>query len=284
MRRSVHWLSFAVLGFGLASIIVPFYQLLANAAKRVAFVRWSKYSPSSEDLSERYDEARLRFLSEYDRANPITEDEGVRDYYRYLEGKVGGGEDLEHSAKNSALKAYQEASQNKDYFDELSGREGEPALFEGVLHGSENQDPAAVFRHRELHKELQPEWHDMVEKFGSLGTPVANSGSHRRCDAHDGHLIHEGLEPPLHISQNQQHLGNDLGVWQAGMLPTMGRHLPSPDQVDDLGMEAKHTDPSCLSAYPIQENPDLPRYARFCDFSPGRRLAISQISPSPIQR
>ena len=70
---------------GIISIFYPFYLLFLNTFKDCC----NKHQRTQEqNYRIDYDEFRTRFSNEYDRANPITKEEGLKEYFNFMSCKV----------------------------------------------------------------------------------------------------------------------------------------------------------------------------------------------------
>ena len=79
-------ISWGVFIFGAASIVIPFYQIVAQFARKLGCFK-SNYN-SEQNFKVHYDKFRLKFLTEYDRSNPITSSQAMKDYFVFLSGRL----------------------------------------------------------------------------------------------------------------------------------------------------------------------------------------------------
>lgn len=85
LRGKVEGTSTAMLVLGIISIIYPFYLFFLNTFKDCC----NKDARTQEqNYTVDYDEIRMRFSNEYDRANPITKEEALKDYFMFMQCRI----------------------------------------------------------------------------------------------------------------------------------------------------------------------------------------------------
>ena len=85
LRSKVEGTSTAMLVLGIISIIYPFYLLFLNTFKDCC----NKAERTQEqNYTVDYDEFRIRFSNEFDRANPMTKEEALADYFNFMKGSL----------------------------------------------------------------------------------------------------------------------------------------------------------------------------------------------------
>lgn len=73
-----------ILVLGIISIFYPLYLLLLNS-----FTSCFKGNKVTEqNYMVDYDDLRTRFSNEYDRANPLTKDEALAEYFNFMKCKL----------------------------------------------------------------------------------------------------------------------------------------------------------------------------------------------------
>ena len=78
--------SWSILGIGITSVVLPLYLFIYDL---LTYCRRSNKVGSKEQNYEiDYEEIRTKFMNEYDRANPITKDQAMKDYLHYIKGKT----------------------------------------------------------------------------------------------------------------------------------------------------------------------------------------------------
>lgn len=73
-----------ILAVGIISIFYPLYLLFLNTFKDC----FNKKNVTEINLTVDYDEMRVRFLNEYDRANPVTKEDAMAEYFKFMRGKL----------------------------------------------------------------------------------------------------------------------------------------------------------------------------------------------------
>ena len=85
LRGKAEGLSVAMLVLGIISIIYPFYLLFLNTFKDCC----NKDAKLQEqNYTVDYDEMRIKFTNEYDRANPITKEDALKDYFMFMQSNL----------------------------------------------------------------------------------------------------------------------------------------------------------------------------------------------------
>ena len=85
LRGKAEALSVVMLVLGSISIIYPFYLLFLNTFKDCC----NKDAKAQEqNYVVDYDEIRIRFTNEYDRANPLTKEAALKDYFQFMQCKL----------------------------------------------------------------------------------------------------------------------------------------------------------------------------------------------------
>lgn len=84
LRNSVEGFSISMMAFGFFFLIIPMQAPIEWIAKCTCF--GDKKVEAKRDVS--YDNFRYKFLTEYDRANPVTKRLGMLDYAKYMKGKI----------------------------------------------------------------------------------------------------------------------------------------------------------------------------------------------------
>ena len=74
-----------ILVVGAISIFVPLYLLLLNTAKDCV----KENKKQEQNYMVDYDDIRMRFMTEYDRANPITKEYALKEYFAFMKSKLG---------------------------------------------------------------------------------------------------------------------------------------------------------------------------------------------------
>ena len=82
---NINGISWGVFIYGAVSIIIPFYQIIAGLSRKLGCFK-SNYN-SEQNFKVHYDKFRLKFLTEYDRSNPITSTQAMKDYFVFLSGR-----------------------------------------------------------------------------------------------------------------------------------------------------------------------------------------------------
>ena len=85
LRSKVEGTSTAMLVLGIIGIIYPFYLLFLNTFKDCC----NKQGQTQEqNYTIDYDDFRIRFSNEFDRANPITKDDALIDYFNFMKSSL----------------------------------------------------------------------------------------------------------------------------------------------------------------------------------------------------
>lgn len=78
--------SIVIVAVGGFLTLVPVYRIMGRCIGKMSCYR--RYENTVEkDLDENYENMRTRFLSEYDRSNPITHAKAMQEYFRFLESR-----------------------------------------------------------------------------------------------------------------------------------------------------------------------------------------------------
>lgn len=113
---STHWSAYAIFTFGLSSLFIPYYKLISSLVLRLGFFRYHKSVHPSALKKHRYSESRLKFFMEYDRSNPVTQNQAKKEYFAYLQSKLGDNENLKDITDQIALKMHQVQSDQVAYY------------------------------------------------------------------------------------------------------------------------------------------------------------------------
>ena len=70
---------------GVVCIVYPLYLFFMNTVKDCI----STSNAREINMDVDYDQMRIRFLNEYDRANPVTKEEALQEYFKFMRGKFG---------------------------------------------------------------------------------------------------------------------------------------------------------------------------------------------------
>lgn len=84
LRGTVASQSVIILILGIISIFYPLYLLLLNSFKNC----FTKGKVTEQNFLVDYDELRTRFPNEYDRANPLTKDEALTEYFNFMKCRI----------------------------------------------------------------------------------------------------------------------------------------------------------------------------------------------------
>ena len=113
---STHWSAYAIFTFGLSALFIPYYKLISSLVLRLGFFRYQKSVHPAAVKKHRYSESRLKFFMEYDRSNPVTQNEAKKEYFAYLQSKLGDNENLKDITDQIALKMHQVQSDQVAYY------------------------------------------------------------------------------------------------------------------------------------------------------------------------
>lgn len=67
--------------------LVPIYRIIGRGLGKTACYRTHEHE-QEKDMDTDYTNFRTQFLSEYDRANPITHGKAMQEYFKFLERKM----------------------------------------------------------------------------------------------------------------------------------------------------------------------------------------------------
>lgn len=115
--------SWAIFGFGLLSIFVHFYKFpyylytKLNCEKKCSKKRVAMKIEDAE-LLEKYEDAQVRFHTDYRRSNPITAEEGMKEYYQMLQERIDSGSQLRNLLNALAMKNFQESAAKAEYYND----------------------------------------------------------------------------------------------------------------------------------------------------------------------
>ncbi len=113
---STHWSAYAIFSFGLSALFIPYYKLISSFVLRLGFFRYRKTVHPVVIKKHRYSESRLKFFMEYDRSNPVTQTQAKKEYFAYLQTKLGDNENLKDITDQIALKMHQVQSDQVAYY------------------------------------------------------------------------------------------------------------------------------------------------------------------------
>lgn len=68
------------------SIFVPLYLLIFDLF--VCCKKHNKVASKEQNYDADYDDIRTKFLTEYDRANPITKDLAFKEYFNFIKSRM----------------------------------------------------------------------------------------------------------------------------------------------------------------------------------------------------
>lgn len=80
LRQKIHTNSYVILVVGIISMIFPLYLFFLNSTKEC----FRSSNKVEQNYNTDYDMIRSKFTNEYDRANPITKEQGQREYFEYM--------------------------------------------------------------------------------------------------------------------------------------------------------------------------------------------------------
>ena len=117
MLKEFNWVSQIIFFFGLTSLFIPYYKLLSNLMHKIGL-----FNSSVSVLKEySYEDERLKFYTEYDRENPITANSAKKEYFDFLQRKIGSEAEACHLTGQLALKMFQiNSDKNAYYHNEIS--------------------------------------------------------------------------------------------------------------------------------------------------------------------
>jgi len=81
-RGKAETASWFIMIAGIISIFYPLYLVFLDTAKDC--IKEDRTTEQNYNID--YNQMRMRFLNEYDRANPITKEDATKDYFQYLKG------------------------------------------------------------------------------------------------------------------------------------------------------------------------------------------------------
>lgn len=81
LRGKTEVQSVIILILGCISIVYPLYLLFLNSAKS-CFEKPRQVTEQNYNVD--YDELRIKFLNEYDRANPLTKAQALAEYFQFM--------------------------------------------------------------------------------------------------------------------------------------------------------------------------------------------------------
>ena len=110
------WSAYAIFAFGLTALFIPYYKLISNLVLRLGFFKYKKSVHPTAIKKHRYSESRLKFFMEYDRSNPVTQNHAKKEYFAYLQSKLGDNENLKDITDQIALKMHQVQSDQVAYY------------------------------------------------------------------------------------------------------------------------------------------------------------------------
>ncbi len=80
----IHGISIGIFVFGCFSLFFPVYSFVGSIFKAIGCLKQSSYV--EQNFQVHYNKMRVKFLTEYDRANPITSRQAMKDYFVFLNG------------------------------------------------------------------------------------------------------------------------------------------------------------------------------------------------------
>lgn len=80
-RQKINSISWIVFIIGMVSIVYPLYLFFLDTFKDCA---GENKAQIEKNYNIDYDEIRVFFLNEYDRANPITKEEALKEYMEFM--------------------------------------------------------------------------------------------------------------------------------------------------------------------------------------------------------
>jgi hypothetical protein len=80
-RDKINTISWIIFIIGLVSVFYPLYLFFLDTFKDCA---GENKAQIEKNWNVDYDEIRVFFLNEYDRANPITKEEGLKEYMDFM--------------------------------------------------------------------------------------------------------------------------------------------------------------------------------------------------------
>jgi ABC-type Na+ efflux pump permease subunit len=80
LRGKIATQSIIILILGIISIFYPLYLLLLNSFKSC----FKNTKITEQNYMVDYDELKTKFSNEYDRANPLTKDEALAEYFAFM--------------------------------------------------------------------------------------------------------------------------------------------------------------------------------------------------------
>jgi hypothetical protein len=84
LRGTVATQSILILILGCISIFYPLYLLLLNSFQSC----FKNAKTTEQNYMVDYDDLRMRFPNEYDRANPLTKDEALVEYFAFMKCRI----------------------------------------------------------------------------------------------------------------------------------------------------------------------------------------------------
>ena len=108
-RNKVSGVTWTIFFFGVVSIFYPLYLFFIDTFKDC--IKSDNVASMEKNFEVDYDEMRMFFLNEYDRANPITQEQGMADYMNYMKGRM-----IITPAKASDAKGQQAMNQMRNTF------------------------------------------------------------------------------------------------------------------------------------------------------------------------
>lgn len=74
---------------GCACLIFPYYVMIGSILNKCRIFKSANRDLSTEvNSTVPYSEFRVKFLTEYDRANPITSAKAMKEYFEFLSSKI----------------------------------------------------------------------------------------------------------------------------------------------------------------------------------------------------
>lgn len=144
----INMISIILFAFGAFNLFFPLWQPLGTYLKRFECLS-SNTNVVEEHYTEPYEKFRVKFVSEYDRSNPITSGESFKEYFEFLKSKIlvtlakinteGENGAILRPEDIATMMVQQEANQ-RGYFGNENGVNTLPPGFMGMIGGASNNN------------------------------------------------------------------------------------------------------------------------------------------------
>jgi len=134
----IHLISIGYFVVGCICLLVPYYKPLGRCLGAACLRKGKNMTEKNAGLP--YKDFRTKFMTEYDRANPVTSEKAMKEYFDYLSNKFKNPEERKLNANNILLGMMRQGEQKRAFYgDEQSAMIAlPPGFFGGDIGGGQH--------------------------------------------------------------------------------------------------------------------------------------------------